>query len=121
MIDPSRINDAAFRYYTGLRKVKDFVDSHFESPISLAAAAHAAGLEQKYFSTFFHTKAGIRFRDWLAYIRVSKAIEMMKDQNYTITQIALSVGFQDLRTFERAFKKCTGLTPQELKRSVRPC
>ena len=32
--------------------------------------------------------------------------------------MAASVGFQDLRTFERAFKRHTGQTPRDFKRSV---
>jgi AraC-like DNA-binding protein len=37
-----------------------------------------------------------------------------------LTHIAGLVGFRDLTTFERAFKKQTGLTPMKFKKSVRP-
>jgi hypothetical protein len=77
-------------------------------------------LEEKYFSAFFHRKTGICFRDWLAGRRVGRAIEILTQRDDTITNVAASVGFQDLGTFERSFKRLTGLTPRDFKRSVAP-
>ena len=109
-----------FSYYLPLQRVREFVDRNLSEPISLRTAARAAGLEEKYFSAFFHRKTGVCFRDWLAGRRVERAIEILKQRDDTITSVAASVGFQDLRTFERAFKRLTGITPRELKRSVAP-
>ena len=44
----------------------------------------------------------------------------VKQSAHTITDIAFAVGFQDLRTFERSFKKSTARTPRSFKASVRP-
>ncbi|MGH7489343.1 MAG: helix-turn-helix domain-containing protein, partial [bacterium] len=107
-------------YYQPLERVREFVEKNLSEPISLRAAASAAGLEEKYFSAFFHRKTGVCFRDWLACRRVDRAIEILTLHDDTITSVAASVGFQDLRTFERAFKRLTGLTAREFKRSVAP-
>lgn len=120
MFDPHKINDAAFHYYIPLRKLKHHVDEHFSESLSLQAAARIAGFEQRYFSTFFRSKTGVCFKGWIDYVRVNRAIDIMKNRNDTITAIAFAVGFQDLRTFERAFKRCTDMTPRELQRSFRP-
>lgn len=86
----------------------------------MAGAAEIAGLEEKYFSTYFHSKTGVRFRDWLANLRVSRAMEIIRDQDRPITRIAFDVGFRELRTFERAFRRFTGMTPQDFKNGVKP-
>lgn len=109
-----------FSYYLPLQRVREYVEKNLSEPISLRAAASAAGLEEKYFSAFFHRKTGVCFRDWLAGRRVDRAIEILTQHDDTITSVAASVGFQDLRTFERSFKRLTGLTPREFKRSVAP-
>jgi|GEM_PF-1195590 len=109
-----------FSYYLPLQRVREFVERNLSEPISLRVAASAAGLEEKYFSAFFHRKTGVCFRDWLAGRRVDRAIEILTQHDDTITSVAASVGFQDLRTFERSFKRLTGLTPREFKRSVAP-
>ena len=44
----------------------------------------------------------------------------MKSRDFAITEVAEEVGFRDLRTFERAFKKYTLTTPREFKKSVVP-
>lgn len=111
---------AAFAYYPRLLKVKEYVDQHLEDRISLAAAAQIAGLEERYFSTYFRKKTGVCFTEWVAHARVERATDMMSAHDYTITWIAFTLGFQELRTFERTFKKCTGMTAQSFKRSVRP-
>ena len=115
------LNQAAFSYYPRLRRVEQYVYQNYCENISLKTAARFAGLEEKYFSAYFHAKTGVCFKDWLTHVRVTRAIELMKDHDESITAVAFTVGFQDLRTFERVFKRSTGLTPRAFKRSARPC
>lgn len=119
MFDSTQINERAFEYYARLRRVKQYIEDNYPEDISLEKAAQIAGMERKYFSTFFHKKVGICFRYWLMALRIGKAISLMETENHSITQIAFEIGYMDLRTFERAFKRCTGLTPTEFKRRVR--
>lgn len=120
MSDRDDFERRIFSYYPPLQRVREYVEQNLSEPISLREAASAAGLEEKYFSAFFHRKTGVCFRDWLAGRRVSRAIEILTQRDDTITRVAASVGFQDLGTFERSFKRLTGLTPREFKRSVAP-
>lgn len=115
-----KINTDAFEYYRRLNKVKLHVEANFCSKFSLEDAANVAGLEKKYFSSFFKSKTGICFKDWVASIRVKQAQAMMMRQNYSVTETCFAVGFGDLRTFERAFKKHTGMTPSEFKAAAAP-
>ncbi len=118
---PTSINQRAFTYYRRLRRLSDYVEVHYGCTIRLEDAANVAGLEKTSFSRFFHDKTGVRFREWLAYVRVSKAQQLLSNQNLTVTETAHSVGFNDLRTFERNFKRCVGMSPWQYKKSVRPC
>jgi AraC-like DNA-binding protein len=120
MSDREDFERRIFSYYPPLQRVREYVEKNLSEPISLREAASAAGLEEKYFSAFFHRKTGVCFRYWLAGRRVDRAIEILTQHDDTITNVAESAGFQDLRTFERSFKRLTGLTPREFKRSVAP-
>jgi AraC-like DNA-binding protein len=120
MSDREDFETRIFSYYPPLQRVREFVERNLSEPISLREAAGAAGLEEKYFSAFFHRKTGVLFRDWLAGRRVERAIEILARHDDTITSVAANAGFQDLRTFERSFKRITGVTPREFKRSVAP-
>ena len=116
----SQVNHGAFQYYTRLQRVKEHVDQYYSEEISLEKAARIAATEKTYFSTFFRKKVGITFTDWLRRLRVAKAIEIMKTRNASICEIAFEVGFGDLRSFERAFKRYTNLTAREFKQTMLP-
>ncbi len=111
-------HQSVFDYYRRLAKVKAFVEKSYNQPISLECAAAIAGLEPKYFSTYFRKKTGICFRDWLADYRIQQAKMHMQSQNMTITQVSFASGFRDLRTFERTFKGQTGITPSQYKTKI---
>lgn len=119
-LHPETIQHAAFSYYPQLQRLRAYVEEHYQSPITLADAAHAAGLERTYLSAFFHRKVGICFRDWLALFRVEHAQRLLEQTDVGITRVALDVGFGDLRAFERAFRRATSICPAAFKRAVRP-
>jgi AraC-like DNA-binding protein len=77
--------------------------------------AKIGGLELAYFSRYFHSKVGISFSRWLNALRIGKAIELLANTDLTITEISQQTGFNDLRTFERAFKKVAGTPPREYR------
>ena len=112
-------NEGAFDYYPWNR-LRRYVDEHYSHQISLVKAAHISGLGTSSFCTFFHESIGINFTDWLRRVRISKAIELMKTSDLSITEIAHEVGYAKMITFEREFKNCTLATLKEFKKSLRP-
>jgi len=114
-----RVHHEAFSYYARLSPVLRFVTANVAMPISLTAAAKLAGLERKYFSAF-HSKVGATFTEWVRILRVSRAMELMRIHDNSIVRIAFAAGFQDVRTFERAFKRYVGVSPRAYRASVRP-
>ncbi len=114
------MNSYAFEYYRPLVRVKRFIEANYGEEISLLEAARVAALERSYFSTFFRKKVGINFRDWLGQVRVAKAMAMFEREDWTVSEVAFAVGFADLSTFTRTFKKVTNMTPSLYKRMVSP-
>ena len=113
-------NGKAFDYYPRLKRLREQVEQSYSEPISLEKAARIAALEGSYSYSYFRTKVGITFTEWLHQVRISKAIKLTKARGLSVTEIAYEVGFADLRTFERAFKKHTLKTPMEFKKTVAP-
>lgn len=114
------INWRSFEYYPPLDRIKRYTEEHYQEEIPLPCAAEVAGMEATYFSAFFRKKIGIRYTDWLACLRVAHAIRLLKSRDQPIAEIAQAVGFNDLRTFERAFKRVTHTTARRFKARVRP-
>jgi AraC-like DNA-binding protein len=120
-LDAACINRAAFEYYGRLGRVKQYIDLHFTEDVTLKVAADVACLEEKYFSHFFHDKTGVCFVDFVSYVRVEEAKHLIEQHDTSISRIAADVGYHNRRSFERAFKKWTGVTPTEFRAMVRPC
>jgi AraC-like DNA-binding protein len=118
-VDDCKNQDISFIYYPRLEKLRIHVESNIAEPLCLEKAASIAGFEKTYFSKFFHDKTGICFRDWLNQVRVSRAFELLKQCDLSITEVAYEVGFQDIRTFERAVKKYLGCTPMAMKKRLK--
>ena len=113
-------DEGPFDHSPRLRRVRRYVKDHLSEKIPLSDAARAAGLERRYFSTFFHRHTGIKFRDWLAILRVARAIELIRDRNLSLEDVRIACGFGDRRTFQRTFKRWVGLTPSAFRRRSRP-
>ena len=56
------------------------------------------------------------FPAYLANIRVQNAINLLADNNYTITDCAFMSGFQSTTTFNKLFREVTGCTPREYRK-----
>jgi AraC-like DNA-binding protein len=115
------VRDAAFAYYPQLGRLAAFCKEHYHEDISLQQAANIVGLERTYFCNFFHQKVGVCFHCWLALLRIDDAKGRIRADNRSISSIAYAVGFNSLVTFERTFKRCTGITASQYKNQVRPC
>jgi AraC-like DNA-binding protein len=117
---PANLNDQAFVYYPRLRRVRDHVEQQYQETLTLGSLAEVAGLEKKYFSKYFHRTTGIRAIEWLTWVRIQHAVTVMRRQDLSVTEVAYSVGFNDLRSFERAATRHIGCSPSKLKRLVSP-
>src|SRR5436309_15471705 len=112
------VNVKAFDYYQSLNRVREHFEKSYSQRVSLIDAANIAGMEAKHFGKFFQQKGGIGFKEWTNRVRVAIAIQMIAKEHQSLTDGAFGSGFHDFRTFERAFKKLTGLTPREFRKTI---
>jgi len=118
--EEGRGNPHAFRYYVRLGRIQAWLEENYAADVSVRAAASVAGLNEKYFSRFFRQKTGVRYSEWVNAVRIDRATRMIRRRNHSITTVAFEIGYQDLRTFERVFKRYTGMTPRDFRDRVRP-
>ena len=72
-----------------------------------------------YFSHLFKVIMGISVTDFINRIRISKAIQLLNESEYNITEICFLVGFNNLSHFIKIFKRSVGMTPSEFKKNER--
>jgi AraC-like DNA-binding protein len=81
-----------------------------------ASAARVAGLERAYFSKLFRRVMCVTFTEWNAAVRVAEAKRLLRAVDLSITAVSASVGYDDVTTFERVFKRLEGVCPREHRR-----
>jgi AraC-like DNA-binding protein len=81
-----------------------------------AAAARVAGLERAYFSKLFRSVMSVTFTEWNACVRIEEAKRLLREIDLSITAVGASVGYEDVTTFERVFKRLEGVCPREHRR-----
>jgi AraC-like DNA-binding protein len=83
-----------------------------------ASAARVAGLERAYFSKLFRSVMSVTFTEWNASVRVEEAKRLLREIDLSITAVSASVGYDDVTTFERVFKRVEGVCPREHRRRI---
>jgi transcriptional regulator GlxA family with amidase domain len=83
-----------------------------------ASAARVAGLERAYFSKLFRSVMRMTFTKWNACVRVAEAKRLLRVVDLSITAVGASVGYDDVTTFERVFKRLEGVCPREYRRRI---
>ena len=104
--------------YLIIKNAREFIDSNFSKDISLEDVADYVFLSASYFSRLFKSVTGKNFRDYLIDLRMSKAIELLKENKYKIYEISKLVGYTSSNYFNRVFKLYTGYTPKDYCRKV---
>jgi len=75
----------------------------------------ALGISAGHLSRIFRQETGYTFVDYLMYVRVKRAAELLRDPSVKIYEVADLVGYSDVRYFGQVFRKVTGLTPREFR------
>jgi AraC-like DNA-binding protein len=101
--------------YHKIRQAVRFINDNYRTDISLAAAAREAGMSPGHFSRIFKKVMGLSYQEYLNSRRITKAKNLLRTSPWSVTEIAVSLGFADPTGFGRIFKKLTGHTPSAFR------
>lgn len=99
-----------------LAPAMDYISSHYAAKIKNDDLAKLTGLSTVYFRKLFTEVYGISPIRYINEIRMKKAREMLRSDYGSITDIAVSLGYQSIYDFSRDFKKHTGVSPSKYNR-----
>lgn len=97
-----------------IRKAILYTETHFRESPSLADAAAVACLSPVYFGNLFKKVTGETYVNYLNARKVSCA-KMLLESGLSVTETCFASGFGSLSGFLHAFRKNTGLSPEEYK------
>lgn len=101
-----------------LSKVRQRVEASFaDAGLTVEALAEDAGLSANYLRTLYKEAYGQSITEHLAMLRFQEAKRLLKTTAMPANRIAGMVGYQSGGYFYTAFRKATGMTPDEYRRS----
>ena len=103
------------RHYVS--QAAEFVQAHLQDPqLTVVDTAEALHLNPVYFGRVFKLESGQSFREYLLLQRIHKACDLLRSTTLSVTEVALSVGMENLSYFSSQFKKRVGVLPSEYRR-----
>lgn len=98
--------------YKRIKKSLLYLESNYSENISIALVAGISNYSESYFSKIFKQLTGSSFTQYLKDYRLERAAEILRSKNIRVSEVALSVGFNNLSYFSRAFMKKYKTTPK---------
>ncbi len=106
-----------------IERLRTFLDDErrfLDADLNLEKTAQALEISQGHLSKIINTELGTGFKDYINSLRVEEAKSYLLDSdfsNYTLVAIGLEAGFNSKSAFNASFKRITGETPSQYKKS----
>ena len=114
--EPATQVESSLREEAMIKKGIDFINQHFDQPLTLSEVANHSGMSYSWFSRLFKKVSRHNFKEYLTLVRLNKARTLLRDTRTPITEISHSCGFQEHKYLIAAFNKYCGLTPTEYRK-----
>lgn len=99
-----------------VKKCQDYAPSNYQSADILSELLHISGLPKRSFDRRFRKATGYSPLEYIQWLRVEEAKQMLELEDRPVEEIAFEVGYSDLTSFRRLFRRLAGLTPGEYRR-----
>lgn len=126
--DDYRLSAAMYRVFGHLRDARErdraepgeehwiatainHMQTHYMEGITVADVVRVAGVHRSHLYSAMARETGMGPQQYLTKLRMERAVEMLKTRAYSVTEVALSLGYPDLYSFTRAFGNYFGTPP----------
>lgn len=97
-------------------QILQYCKTHYREDITVGTVAEQLGISQSSVSHIFSTRLSMNFCSYINSLRLADAEKLLKNQNYSVTEVAGRCGFSTIRTFNRAFLKQYGMPPSHYRK-----
>ena len=112
----SLLSDSSSELY---RAMIEYVDTHYQEPITLQDVADKLHISFAYASRLFKKYTDTNYSKYLTGLRLAKAQRLLTSTSKTVEEICFEIGYNDYFYFNKTFKKYSGMTPLQYRRQVK--
>ncbi len=101
-----------------IRPILQFVQDHINQNLSLENVASEFGYSTRTLSRIFRKNLQTSFLQYVKLSRVIRAMELMLQTNFSISEVAFLCGYANLSSFSYAFQKMVNMSPASFKKKT---
>lgn len=98
-----------------LNAIIDSFRNRLNENLSLDSISQQSGISVRSLTRLFQTKLHITFVQYLKMLRVIRGMELIKDTDLNMTEIAYEIGYSNISAFSNNFYQLTNMRPTEFK------
>lgn len=98
------------------QKAQQYVQEHYQEKLSLTEIAEYLNISTGYLSIVFKRFTGTTLSDYIAWVKIEHAKELIDSHQYLMYEISDMLGFENPYYFSRVFKKVTGISPRNYEK-----
>ena len=99
------------------KEMVSYIQQNYTGTISLKEFGEQFHLSEKYISRYFKEHFHITLSQYVTYLRLEHAKQLLQDTDLPITEIALQSGYQNVSYFIRSFKKTYEVSPLKYRKN----
>jgi AraC-like DNA-binding protein len=97
------------------KPIIEYLHEHYREDIVFEEMAKEIGISYSYMRKIVYEMTGMSLIDYLNQLRIEKAKQLLVESKLTISLIALEVGYYNVQSFNRFFRKFEGTTPSSYR------
>jgi len=95
------------------RNIKAFMENNFDKPLKVEDYAYLTGRSVSTFRRDFKSFYDRTPQQWLKEKRMDKALDLLGEKEWTVTDLAYEVGYENISYFIKEFKRKVGISPKQ--------
>ena len=95
------------------------VREHYAAPLCLSTLAAEQNYSLSHLSKKFAAEVGERFSDYLQRVRIEQSCRLLETTDMSIAAVAEAVGYENVRFYNRVFRRLLHTTPREYRKNRR--
>ncbi len=99
------------------KEMVSYIQQNFTGKISLKEFGEQFHLSEKYISRYFKEHFHITLSQYVTYLRLEHAKQLLQDTDIPVTEVAMQSGYQNVSYFIRSFKKTYEISPLKYRKN----
>lgn len=99
-------------------KAEKFIKTNLHRTIKISDLSDTLGIDRSYLSRLFKRYKGVSTQQFILSAKLDAAAQFLKNENFSIREVAQSVGYDDSLQFSKAFKAKFNLSPSLWRKEI---